>query len=585
VRASDVTWITSGGGSFQDEANWIPDLPFSSDVPDANDIAHFGLTTSSVGLETTYTVTFAADATNQRLVVEDDRVTFDLNGHTCSAASPVAVSLGTESGRLGRVAVTDGFLSTEFQADILIGAAVDGSGALLVSTGGLVLGSPEIFVGDNGAGTLSVFNGGDVIADAVIVGRSSSSSGTATITGNGSALVAANVDVGDGSLNITAGGAVESTSAVIGAFTFHDGEAIVDGPGSRWVNSNDLVVGDRGGGRLKILGGGRVSNANAFVGRRADSGFIFGVNVLVADADSTWDVNGRLGVGGDPTTGSDGVGTVAIDNGGSVVVAQDTLIYSRDTLFLAGGTLTTTEISFPTSELNVTPGTFDWSSGTLHVGIYRGDLTVPSGGVLAPGNSAGRTIVFGDYNQEAPFAQLQIEIAGSPASFQFDVLEVRGDVVLGGNLQLPLLNGFVPTAANAYSVLTPTGSLSGAFANVASGQRLATADGLGSFVVSYGPGSPFNPTFVVVSGYKPAIAGDFDFDDQVDGRDFLIWQRGGSPNANSAADFAAWRGNFGVSALTPAGVTVPEPRAQWWAASLMLFALLYQRTQRSCVNH
>jgi hypothetical protein len=41
--------------------------------------------------------------------------------------------------------------------------------------------------------------------------------------------------------------------------------------------------------------------------------------------------------------------------------------------------------------------------------------------------------------------------------------------------------------------------------------------------------------------------GNFDGDGDVDGRDFLIWQRGGSPTAGSAADLAAWQSNYGTS--------------------------------------
>lgn len=51
--------------------------------------------------------------------------------------------------------------------------------------------------------------------------------------------------------------------------------------------------------------------------------------------------------------------------------------------------------------------------------------------------------------------------------------------------------------------------------------------------------------------------GDFDGDDDVDGRDFLIWQRGGSPTALSADDLADWQDNFGTGPLL-AAVAVPE---------------------------
>jgi hypothetical protein len=54
------------------------------------------------------------------------------------------------------------------------------------------------------------------------------------------------------------------------------------------------------------------------------------------------------------------------------------------------------------------------------------------------------------------------------------------------------------------------------------------------------------------------IEGDFDNDGDVDGRDFLRWQRGGSPSPLSAADLADWQANYGGGSLA-AVAAVPEP--------------------------
>jgi len=64
-------------------------------------------------------------------------------------------------------------------------------------------------------------------------------------------------------------------------------------------------------------------------------------------------------------------------------------------------------------------------------------------------------------------------------------------------------------------------------------------------------------TGVLSVGYR----GDFDFDGDVDGRDFLIWQRGGSPTALNASDLADWQGNYGVGTVTAEATAVPEPCA------------------------
>lgn len=53
-------------------------------------------------------------------------------------------------------------------------------------------------------------------------------------------------------------------------------------------------------------------------------------------------------------------------------------------------------------------------------------------------------------------------------------------------------------------------------------------------------------------------AGDFDGDGDVDGRDFLVWQRGNSPSSLSASDLADWQNNYGLATLA-AATAVPEP--------------------------
>lgn len=59
--------------------------------------------------------------------------------------------------------------------------------------------------------------------------------------------------------------------------------------------------------------------------------------------------------------------------------------------------------------------------------------------------------------------------------------------------------------------------------------------------------------------------GDFDLDGDVDGNDFLKWQRGESPDPLSLDDLNAWKANFGLPA-TVAGAPVPEPASALLAA-------------------
>jgi hypothetical protein len=65
-------------------------------------------------------------------------------------------------------------------------------------------------------------------------------------------------------------------------------------------------------------------------------------------------------------------------------------------------------------------------------------------------------------------------------------------------------------------------------------------------------------------------AGDFDDDTDVDGNDFLVWQRG-LGSTFDAGDLADWKANFGASAVT-ASNAVPEPSGVWLALAIATLA-------------
>jgi hypothetical protein len=53
--------------------------------------------------------------------------------------------------------------------------------------------------------------------------------------------------------------------------------------------------------------------------------------------------------------------------------------------------------------------------------------------------------------------------------------------------------------------------------------------------------------------------GDFDDDGDVDGRDFLLWQRGESPDELSLGDLQLWQEQYGTSGLVAGVNAIPEP--------------------------
>jgi T5SS/PEP-CTERM-associated repeat protein len=435
----------------------------------------------------------------------------------------------------------------------VIGNLAGSTGELTVTGSGSQLRTLDrLTVGDGGRGTLLVADEGRVSNDVGIIRVDSS----VRVQGNNSTWTNGSILnlFDDAALVIEDGGTVVSVGSNV------SGSVTVAGAGSTWSVGGELTVGFIGPGQLNITSGGAVASGTSAVGRNSGS-----ISTLtVAGTGSVWSVGGDLNIGGSGDN-NEGVGTVRIQSGGTVAVSQGIRLFADDLLRLEGGTLSAAEVR-PGS------GQFDWTSGTLHVGLYHGSLTTPDFGILAPGNSVGQTVIDGNYFQQSRGA-LEIEIGG-PASA--DLVDLTGVAELSGDLQLKLLGGFVPSPASSYVVFDSRG-INGSFLNVANGQRLTTTGGLGSFLVSYGSGSPFNPNQLVLSSFIPNIDGDFDLDGDVDGNDFLAWQRGDSPNLGSAADLAAWRGNFGFPGLTPAGKSIPEPRSGWLAAIGAMFALLPQR--------
>ena len=75
-----------------------------------------------------------------------------------------------------------------------------------------------------------------------------------------------------------------------------------------------------------------------------------------------------------------------------------------------------------------------------------------------------------------------------------------------------------------------------------------------------------------------SLAGDFNDDGIVDGADFLIWQRGDSPDSLSSGDLMAWQSNYGQPLGNDLFTAVPEPTS---IVLLVLLMLLQSRMRFS----
>lgn len=195
---------------------------------------------------------------------------------------------------------------------------------------GSVNASTDLQIGVTGTGALTATGGGTVSSSHGFIGKNAGSDGTISVSGtdgNGNASTWTTVseihvgDSGTGALNITGGGVVNAgDTSYIGYATGSQGTASVsgdDGHGraSTWSNSGDLVVGQDGDGTLSIGSGGKVTNANGYVGAE----FVatgHHSDVTVSGTGSTWTNTGQLNIG------DNGAGTLTIQDGGVVNAQQ-----------------------------------------------------------------------------------------------------------------------------------------------------------------------------------------------------------------------------------------------------------------------
>ena len=217
------------------------------------------------------------------------------------------------------------------------------------------------------------------------------------------------------------------------------------------------------------------------------------------------------------------------DPGGSVVIAAGTLAVNAPAGSATGF-----------SQVTVTGGSIFGGSG-----LSGGKTLVSAGGTLTPSLLPGQLVLGEVEFQSASSLLFEIDMG-----FASDLL-VNEAAVLAGDLAIDLLDDFEPEPSDVFTILIAN-SLTGSFANVADGGRLETAGGEGSFLVSYS--SVIDS--VVLSDFN--IAGDLDFDGDVDGDDFLAWQR--NP---SIGDLVDWQSNYGnsSSSLAATSSAVPEPNS------------------------
>lgn len=247
-----------------------------------------------------------------------------------------------------------------------------------------------------------------------------------------------------------------------GTFAWNDGGALEAGTGSQFINSAGATFVD-----------GTTGSSDNLIRNASGGTFTFtNAGTYSKTSSATTHVS------------------VPFTNSGNITVSAGSLRFSNSFVQNAGIILVSAgAVARFDQGLN-------FAAGTLHGGgTVIADVT--NSGFISPGNTLGTLTVTGNLTLLAG-SQLSFDIGGKTQGTTYDFLSVSGNATFGGTLAIAFTTGtlqsILPT--DTFTLLSAS-SINGAFANVASGSRLMTNFGQGSFVVNYSGSS------LTLSSFEP----------------------------------------------------------------------------------
>jgi T5SS/PEP-CTERM-associated repeat protein/autotransporter-associated beta strand protein len=423
-------------------------------------------------------------------------------------------------------------LTVRNAAGLLISGTLGSSNGLIKSgTGTLTLTGIAAFggtVADIELGTLAIQNGGSMSNGVAYIGLNGGPGAAVTVSGTSTWTNARNFAVGyygAGTLSITNGGAVVSESnSYIGYGQGSSGTATLSGNGSEWTTAGSLTIGDLGTGTLSITGGASVD----LTGLTA----VNGGGTLAFDGASTFNtgslaINGgtllTLGAANFNPSAAIGAGGVTINSNGFNSTFSGNLTGAGGLAKSGSGAVTLTGSSTYTGPTAVNAGTLALMTAAAHTASLGSTaITVASGATLSatlsaapfskmvnvgaagsgtagatltltPGSTfsmAGASLATFNLQQETSFTGPAFTIGGASgiaptlifdignAATGADLLHVTSTVSVlatGGRITVAPLAGDTTLTAGNYDLISSAGGFSGSNGNglVLSGTALA----------------------------------------------------------------------------------------------------------------
>jgi autotransporter-associated beta strand protein/T5SS/PEP-CTERM-associated repeat protein len=398
----------------------------------------------------------------------------------------------------------------------------------------------------------------------------------ASITvGTGGAFV-----VGSGFFsNTRAMGTVNQSGGTLTANGTADGGFVVGGRGSalaqgtynlsagQVITNTNSWVGGRGTGTMNQTGGTFTANNYLAIGRHAGGTGVW--NISDGELDVTHPSRWLL-------VGESGTGTLNIANTGQVSTTNAMRVGhsgGAGTVNLDGGTLTTLAVQRGTGT-----ATFNFNGGTLipatsSTAFFQGLTTarVKAGGAVIDTASMHITVaqVLMHDTSLGSIADGGLHKLGLGTLTLTGTNTYTGDTIVDAGT-LSILQPYLANSADVFVSAGASFDLNFIGTDIINSLFI---DGLSKSIGTHGAiGSGADFEWSIFSGTGllqvttfAGIVGDFDNDGDVDGRDFLVWQR--NP---SVGDLADWQSNYGVGTLSSINA-VPEPKS---ALLLLAVAIL-----------
>jgi len=377
----------------------------------------------------------------------DGRITISGAGSTWTALTTIGVGhLGN-----GQVDVDNGG-TLAIGTDAYVGAGPTGKGLVNVSgASSRFTTGRNLLLGNEGNGTIKVFDGAQMTSLAGFVGNTRTGVGLAEISGSGSRWVNTDVlnigEYGTGTVKVLDGASAEVRGALylgnqaLSASLRSRGDLVVSGADARFVQSgSETVVGRAGVGAIEVSDGASASFGATTLGMTPS-----GVGTARATgADSRLEAASL-------TLGVNGWGRVDVDNGGTVAVTDDVVlgagtngtgvlvVSGAESQFAAGGTLRVANVGYGT--LQVLDGGQLSSAGAVLGNAGLATVEIANGGSAVLGDlrvgelaNGGGTLTVTGAGSRLVSDSLSVGGAGQARVTLADggSAEIAGDIVLAG---------------------------------------------------------------------------------------------------------------------------------------------------------